>query len=43
MLATIVQQIEAIQRDLQTQFHRTAQIQADLDLLRSQLAKQLTE
>jgi Collagen triple helix repeat (20 copies) len=43
MLSTIVQHIEAIQRDLEVQFQRTAQIQADLDLLRAQLAKQFTQ
>jgi hypothetical protein len=43
MLSTIVQQIEAIQRDREMQFQRTAQIQADLDLLRAQLAKQLSQ
>jgi hypothetical protein len=41
MLARIAQQIEAVQRDLQVQFHRTTQLQADLDVLRAQLSKQL--
>jgi Collagen triple helix repeat (20 copies) len=40
ILATITQQIEVIQRDLQIQFKRTAQLQADLDNLRAHLAKQ---
>ena len=43
ILATITQQIEAIQRDLKTQFERAAQIQADLDLLRAQLSKQFSQ
>lgn len=40
ILATITQQIEVIQRDLEIQFKRTAQLQADLDNLRAHLAKQ---
>jgi len=43
VLATIAQQIEQIQRDLEAQFQRTAQIRADLDILRAQLAKQLSQ
>ena len=42
VLATMAQEIEAIQRDLQAQFQRIAQIQADLDLLRAQLSKQFS-
>jgi len=41
MLATMAQRIEVMQRDLEVQFKRTAQLQADLDTLRAHLAKQL--
>ena len=41
LLATMEQQIEAIQRDLAVQFQRIAQLQADLDTLRTHLTKPL--
>jgi ribosomal protein L15 len=40
VLARVAQQIEAIERDLQVQFQRIAELQADLDTLRVHLAKE---
>ena len=40
VLARVAQQVEAIERDLQMQFQRIAQLQADLDTLRVHLTKE---
>jgi hypothetical protein len=42
VLARVAQQVEAIERDLQVQFQRIAQLQADLDTLRVHSPKNLS-